>query len=270
MQSMKEIEIIQQFEDIFIEAGKLAVKLRKDAVIEKKHNSGIEDIDIVTSADLAVQEFVLGKLAVSELKHCEIVAEEDTSSKNLFAKFSDLVITIDPIDGTKLYASGKKMYSIIITIHNKKRPIYTFCYFPEVKWGIKIVYDQCQFFGDKPEIMHNSVLPNTIVYSFYSSKGHPIDCIPERSRKLLKDNYVFRNKKEITNEAGSTALFLLGIVDGYFVENGSAVDCLVAFHYALARGFEIYQNIDLTKTVSSKISDGNDEYRGNYLVIRNK
>lgn len=269
MQLMKEIEIIQQFEDIFIEAGKLAVKLKNNAVIEKKHNSGIEDIDIVTSADLAVQEFVLGKLAVSELKYCEIVAEEDTPSKNLFVKFSDLVITIDPIDGTKLYASGKKkykMYSIIITIHNKKRPIYTFCYFPEVKWGIKIIYDQCQFFGDKPEIIHNSVLPKTIVYSFYN----PIDCIPERSRKLLKDSYVFRNKKEITDEAGSTALFLLGIVDGYFVENGSAVDCLVGLHYGLARGFEIYQNIDLTKTVPSKISDGNDEYRGNYLVIRNK
>jgi len=263
---MKEIEIIQQFEDVFIEAGKLAVKLRNDAVIEQKHNSGIEDIDIVTSADLAVQEFVLRKLAVSELKHCEIVVEEDTPSKNLFAKSSDLVITIDPIDGTKLYASGKKMYSIIITVHNKKRPIYTFCYFPEVKWGIKIVHDQCQFFGNKPEIIHHTILPKTVVYSFYN----PIDCIPGQTAKLLKKGYVFRNKKEITDEAGSTALFLLGIVDGYFVENGSAVDCLVGLHYALARGFEVYQNIDLTKTVPSIISDGNDEYKGNYLVTRNK
>ena len=58
---MKEIEIIQQFENTFIEAGKMAVKLRNDAVIEQKHNSGIKDIDIVTSSDLAVQEFVFGK-----------------------------------------------------------------------------------------------------------------------------------------------------------------------------------------------------------------
>ena len=266
MQSMKEIEIIQQFENIFIEAGKLAVKLRNDAVVGQKHSTGIEDIDIVTNADLAVQEFVLGKLAVSELKHCEIVVEEDTPSKTLFAKSSDLVITIDPIDGTKLYASDKKMYSIIITIHNKKRPIYTFCYFPDVKWGVKITYDHCQFFGNKPEIIHNTILPKTIIYSFYN----PIDCIPEQSAKLLRKGYVFRNKKEITDEAGSTALFLLELVDGYFVENGSAVDCLVGLHYALARGFEVYQNIDLTKTVPSIISGGNDEYRGNYLVIRNK
>ncbi len=266
---MKEIEIIQQFEDIFIKAGKLAVKLRNNAVIEQKHNSGIKDIDIVTSADLTVQEFVLEKLAVSELKHCEIVAEEDTPSRNLFAKSSNFVITIDPIDGTKLYASGKKMYSIIITVHNKKRPIYTFCYFPEVKWGVKIVYDECHFFGNKPKIIHNTVQPKTIVYSFYNSKGNPIDSIHGQPKELLKERYIFRNKKEITNEAGSTALFLLGIVDGYFVENGSAVDCLVGLHYALARGFKVYQNIDLEKTVSSKLSSGSEEYRGNYLVIRN-
>lgn len=262
---MKEIEIIQQFENTFIEAGKMAVKLRNDVVIEQKHNSGIKDIDIVTSSDLAVQEFVLGKLAESELKCCEIVAEEDTPSKKLFTKSSNLVITIDPIDGTALYASGKKMYSIIITVHDKKRPIYTFCYFPEVKWGVKIIYDQCQFFGNKPKIIHNTVLPKTIVYS----KGNPMNCIPGQSAQFLKEGYVFRNKKEITDEAGSTALFLLGIVDGYFVENGSAVDCLVGLHYALARGFKIYQNIDLTKTVSSMLGGG-DEYRGNYLVIINK
>ncbi len=246
----KEIEIIQQFEDVFIEAGKLAVKLRNDAVIEQKYNSGIKDIDIVTSSDLTVQEFVLQKLAKSELKSCEIVAEEDTPGKNLFAKFSDYVITIDPIDGTALYVSGKKMYSIIVTVHNKKRPIYTFCYFPEAKWGVKIVDDQCQFFGNKPKIIHNTVLPKTIVYSFYGSKGNPANCISEQSVRLLKEGYVFRNKKEITSKAGSTALFLLGIVDGYFVEDGSAVDCLVGLHYAFAKGFEVYQNIDLTKNGS--------------------
>ena len=113
-------------------------------------------------------------------------------------------------------------------------------------------------------------MPKTIVYSFYGSKGNPIDSISEQSAKLLKEGYVFRNKKEITDEAGSTTLFLLGIVDGYFVGNGSAVDCLVALHYALAQGFEVYQNIDLSKTVPSALSGGSDEYRGNYLVIRNK
>jgi len=73
---MKEIEVIQQFENVFIEAGKLAVKLRNDAAVEQKHNSGIKDINIVASADLDVQEFVLGKLLVSNLKRFEVVAEE--------------------------------------------------------------------------------------------------------------------------------------------------------------------------------------------------
>lgn len=73
---MKGIEVIQQFENVFIKAGKLAVKLKNDAAVEQKHNSSIKDLDVVVSSDLAVQEFMLGKLLVSDLKRYEVVAEE--------------------------------------------------------------------------------------------------------------------------------------------------------------------------------------------------
>ena len=71
---MKEIDLIQHFEPIFIEAAELAAKLKKDAVSNKKLSSGNIEVDIVTSADLAVQEFVLQKLVKSDLKNCELIA----------------------------------------------------------------------------------------------------------------------------------------------------------------------------------------------------
>jgi len=64
-------------------------------------------------------------------------------------------------------------------------------------------------------------------------------------------------------------LFLLGLADGFFIEDGSAVDCLVAWHHALAKGYTVIENMNLTKTQKSTIFGGSEEYRGYYLVVRN-
>ena len=264
---MNEIDLIQTFEKDFVEAGKLAMRLRKNATVEDKFNSGIKDIDIVTSSDLAVQEFILKKLSSSELKNCEIVAEENTPSKNLFAKSSDLVITVDPIDGTMFYATDKKMYSIIVTLHNKKEPLYTFDYFPEMDWGTKIIKDRCEFLGDKPDLLNGKSAPKTIVYSGYGSKGNPEKCLPDLYEKLIGEGYQFIQKRQINGDLGMTAQFISGSVDGYFIENGSAVDCLVALHFALANNYKIYQDLDISKTVPS-IQGGSEEYKGYYLVLK--
>ena len=132
MNRMEILNEIQKFEKDFIAAGRLASKLRKDATTGTKMGTGVHEIDIVTSADLAVQEYILGRLSKSKiLKSCELLAEEETKFTNGFAKKSNYVLTLDPIDGTYLYASGKKMYKVIIGIHDKKNPLYTFC---ECRW----------------------------------------------------------------------------------------------------------------------------------------
>lgn len=265
---MEMIEVIQKFEDDFIEAGKLAVKLRKDAVVSNKFTSGIEDIDIVTSADLAVQEFLLKKLAGSELKNCELVAEEKTPSTILFATHSDLVLTIDPIDGTKLYATGGKFYSVIITLHDKKRPIYTFDYFPELNWGIKIVDKVCEIFGETPKIPLIAVPPKSIAFSNLKGNSDPRIVIPDICKSLSEQGYQFKLSKEISAQIDSRMLFILGITDGYFTkQDGSAVDCLTILHFALANNYKIFQDLDLGRTIKSS-SGGSDEYEGYYLVLR--
>lgn len=266
---MNEIDLIQTFEKDFIEAGKLAVKLRKDAIVKDKFNSGIKDIDIVTSSDLAVQEFILKKLGSSELKNCEIVAEENTPSKSLFAKSSNLVVTVDPIDGTMAYATGGKFYSVIVTLHDKKRPIYTFDYFPEINWGVKIVNDKIEYIGEQFNTSKMTIPPKTIAYASLEGKNHPKEAIPELYEELISKGYVFRTKKNLGYNLGATISFLLGLADGFYYEDGSAVDCLAGLHFALANNYTIYRAMDIAKPKPSSFTGGSEEYKGYYLALRN-
>jgi fructose-1,6-bisphosphatase/inositol monophosphatase family enzyme len=265
---MNELELIQTFEDKFIEAGQLAKKLRANIKVHDKFHSGIKDIDIVTSADLEVQEFILKTLANSDLKNCEIIAEEDTPSKKLFAKKTDLVITVDPIDGTKAYATGKKYYSVIVTIHDRNRPLYTFDYFPEINWGIKIVNDNIHYIGKKPDTSKMIVPSKTIAYAGFEGKYHPKKSIPKLYEELSSRGYAFKTKSEIGYNTGATMSLLLGIVDGFYYEDGSAVDCLVGLHFGLANGYKIYRTMDITEPKPSDFAGGSSEYKGYYLVLR--
>lgn len=267
---MKEIDIIQQFEKDFIEAGKLAQRLRKDATISDKSTSGIKDIDVVTSSDLAVQEFLLQKLAKSELKNCELVGEEKTPSKSLFAEHSDIVLTLDPIDGTMAYATGGKYYSVIVTLHDKKRPIYTFDYFPELDWGVKIVNDKVELLGQRPDISEMTVPAKVISYATFDSKQHPKESIPELYKEYTDKGYVFMTKSEMGYGVGATASFLLGIADGFYYLDGSAVDCLVGMHFALANDYKMYRTMDISEARPSDFAGGSSEYKGYYLVLRNE
>lgn len=263
---MKELDLIQTFEDIFIEAGKLAMELRDKAEASNKFNSGASEVDIVTTSDLAVQDFILSKLAKSPLNKLELVAEEDTPSIHLFADHADLVLTLDPIDGTSNYASGKKTYSVVVSIHNKTRPIYTFDYWPEIDWGVKIVNDNHELIGKIPNFDIKK-FPRTIAYNSYFG-FNPKKQIPDVYEKLTNEGYKFIDKKKINTDFGGTAMFILGINDGYCSMNGSPVDCMVAMHYGLANGYKIYRDLDLSHLSPSKHAGGIGHYEGYYVVAR--
>jgi len=260
------LHLIQKFEKTFIQAGELAVKLRSEVKSNNKFATGHQEVDIVTSADLAVQEYILQELAKSELKELELVGEEEMASRKLFANKSDLVLTVDPIDGTSFYASGKKMYSVIISIHNKHRPIYTFAYWPEVKWGVKIVEDRLEWIGKKPEF-NIAKHPHTICYSPYFDFD-PARQMPEIFKQLSGEGFKFINKKEISEDVGGTALFLLGYADGYCSFNASPVDCLVSMHFGMANGYKVHKNLNLSTLVPSKYEGGIGHYEGWYVVVR--
>lgn len=261
---MKILDLIQSFEPAFIEAAELATKLKNKAIKESKSQTGNSEVDIVTSADLEVQEFILKKLVASNLSKYELVAEENTPTSKLFTKKSEYIITIDPIDGTKSYAEGKKNYSFIAGVHNRKRPLYTFDYYPEYKWGIKIVNDDLTFLGQAPKI-DTPKHPKTVTTFLESTAAQK--AVPKLYKKLAKEGYRFVNKKSVTHKLGASGQFISNLVDGYYMKDGSAVDCLVGLHFSLANNFRVYKDIDISKV--QKNSLGMDSYKGYYLALRN-
>lgn len=265
---MEMLEIIQSLESVFIEAGKLASRLRDKAEIKNKYESGVKEIDIVTSSDLVVQEFVLQKMLETDLAKCELVAEEDTPSRDKFTKSSDLVVTLDPIDGTHDYATGKKLYSVIVTLHDKKLPIYTFVYYPEVDWGFKILTNKIEFFGSEPKGEITATNPEKVIgYTNYKGSTDPKKSIPALCEKLTKEGYGFKQKEELGKIFGPVLFFVTGVTGGIFIENPSAVDGLVCLHYGLAKGYKIYNHIDISVPRPSELC-GSNEYKGYYIVLR--
>lgn len=263
MNEQKILEIIQSFESVYKVAGKFAYKNQKDIRSRKKIKSGIKEIDAITPADSIVQEMVLKEWSKSPLRKCHLIAEETTDSIKLFTGKDIYYITIDPIDGTLLYADGKKYFSIIIGLHDGIKPLYTFIHFPALDWTHKIVNNKYIEEGKKPkiEITNND---KTIIYSY----GNPKKTNPAVYRKYLNQNYIFKTKKMANNEAGSTALFLTGRLGGYYCENPVAIDGLVILHYAMANDYKIIKskNLDLNNYIIG--NHGLPQYKGYYLVTK--
>lgn len=269
---MKILEEIQKFEKDFIAAGRLASKMCHKAQVGFKTKTGFYELDVVTTADIAVQKFILERLSKSkELRKCQLLAEENTKFQEGFAKESDLVLTLDPIDGTYLFANGKKMWKVIIGIHDKKRPIYTFCYFPEYDWAVKMVNDECTYIGKRPNIELKSPIPSkTIVYGVYGKVVGPEKLFPNQYSTLLKQGYSFLERKEISNEPSTTGQFLI-LADkfaGLIMSGtmGSAVDILVGLHFGLSNSYEVVNGMDISKPINN--SDGVGNYKGYYLVLK--
>lgn len=105
--------------EIIRECARVAVDLRNGAdrpdLKASASNQSIEGLaDLVTRADIEVQELILQKLIKHKLNEIPIVAEEKPrhSLARNFASKGDFKWTVDPIDGTLNYKSGTKEKSI--------------------------------------------------------------------------------------------------------------------------------------------------------------
>ena len=111
--------------------------MRATAKSKNKFNTGVAGIDIVTEADTAVQEMILSEMAKTKLVECKLIAEEDTPSVKKFKGTNGLVLALDPIDGTIIYASTGRFFSTIVSLYGKENFLYTFCNYPVVNWSAK-------------------------------------------------------------------------------------------------------------------------------------
>jgi fructose-1,6-bisphosphatase/inositol monophosphatase family enzyme len=227
------IKILEELEPVFIEAGKLACKMQKNINYHDKFSTGSRAIDIVTEADLAVQEFLLEAMSKTELVNCHLMAEEDTPSVKKFNENGKYYLVIDPIDGTAVYANGGNFFSVIVSLHDGVKPLYTFIYFPALKWTHKIVNGNYSVSGETPKIFLPDNPQNTVIYW----SGNPEKTIPDVFKKLKNNGIVFT---KIDSNSSSIALFSCDKVAGIYKENINVYDGLVEFSIALAKKQKIY------------------------------
>jgi fructose-1,6-bisphosphatase/inositol monophosphatase family enzyme len=257
------LNMLVSFEPIFEQAANLACELRNKVSSYNKSQTGDEVLDIVTDADLQVQEFILSKLSETPLVECELIAEESTPSVFKFKGTNGLVLSLDPIDGTAMYIAGQRFFSLIVGLHNKKDLLYTYYRYPLLNWAKRIVRNEAQDIGNLPEV---KIKPDIEPLSriTYLSHVKPDKLPHDIEEKFKSKSLCVCDRKEISDEATMTALLYLGKIAGVCVNNPIAYDCLGLLHYAQATGdFEIYSTIDLSKPTKGQFGI---YYPGLYVV----
>jgi fructose-1,6-bisphosphatase/inositol monophosphatase family enzyme len=257
------VDILISLELVVKKAGELMLELRKNATVNDKFATGIKGIDMVTNADLAVQEAILSEMAKTELVDCKLFAEENTESVEKFKNTNGFTLSLDPIDGTAIYASTGRFFCTIIYLRKGEELLYTLYYYPAFGWGRRITKNGVEDFGSLPKIETKPGLDlsKTIAYTF---KG-PEAMDKETYDKLIGEGYNFKCLADITSDSGSTALFFLDQVAGYVVSAPNPHDGLGALYYSQKMGFKIYSTLDFTKLDPS---DHGPHLRGWYLALR--
>jgi len=115
-------------------AGALAKRLRQYNIGLTGKTSGSALTDALTLADLSLQELLVAALRDTDpiFRHCRIEAEETTGDLARFSTDSDLVISLDPIDGTKQYRDKTgNGYAVMLHLRNATDVLYSLVFVPE-------------------------------------------------------------------------------------------------------------------------------------------
>ena len=251
---MRRNSIIKSFRDhipdLLKRAGKESLRLRKKLDIRNKANTGHPGSDIVTNADLAIQELILEELLKTKLKYCLLIGEEDTESVKKFSSKSNLLLSIDPIDGTLKYAlqPTSKDFQIIIQLKSRFEFLVTAIYFPACKELLWIEGNKLSLNGKK--IKHP---PSKSRVSSVASKGE----LTDKAKKFFKENNLKLIKYRSDPLVPGFIRYIKTQYAGFYVNNINAYDGLVWSHITNALGGEtleirsgemIGKNFDFFKT----------------------
>ncbi len=115
-------------------AGAIAKRLRGHNIALAGKQSGSATTDALTLADLTIQELLVAALRDSDpiFRYCRIEAEESTGDLARFPEESELVLALDPIDGTKQYRDKTgNGYAVMLHLRNATDVLYSLVYIPE-------------------------------------------------------------------------------------------------------------------------------------------
>ncbi len=263
---MNFVETLQKLEPAFIEAAKLAYAMQQTARSYNKTETGNPAGDIVTEADLAVQEKILVEMSKTDLTQCRLLAEEDTETVHKFNQTENYYLSVDPIDDTAIYARGGEHFSTIVTLHDGKNILYTFVHFPAWNWTHTVVNNSYEAAGKTPNFSLSPGADNTVVYW----SGNPLENLPkEVLQDLESKNINFQPIANIGTNIGSVGTFAANQIAGVYHENPNVFDGLTELSIALARNQKVYFGgpsgiIDLTDIREGKTTL---QYSGYYMAL---
>ena len=231
--------LLRSLEPVFVASGRLARDLQGRVEAEKKADSGDYRLDVVTEADRAVQAQMLSALVETPLVGCRLLAEETPAEgqvdlRGRFATTSGLYLTLDPIDGTSRFVGGQPYFSTIVGLHDGRRPLYTFMYYPAFDWWVRVCDLDLEMSGPAPvdpAAGGKPSLTRTLVYTV----GAPDRAVPAVTA-WLRERGADLCFGESYDPSGSKYLYLSGHAGGYFACGPNPYDGLFALHLAMARG----------------------------------
>lgn len=184
----------------------LKKKIKEVKILQKKDQA----VDLLTSADLAAQELIVG-IIKDNFPYHSILSEEMEEGLSMGSK--EYLWAIDPIDGTSAYSLGLPTFSSSIALLHNRQPIVGAIYvaiFNEVIYGAKGYGVFRGKRNKKLKIKNTTKLIDSAV-GFdpgYHERERYFKAIAKLTDKV-------RIMPIIWSQATSLALVALGVLDGY-------------------------------------------------------
>jgi len=168
-------------EEVAKEAGHFLLENQKKVQI-KAYKAYKDRQDIVTNVDLASEKIIISAIEKKYPKH-NIHSEE----KGVLDKKSQYTWVIDPLDGTKEYLRGLPIYSINLSLEDKKEILLGTVYVPKAKSMFSALRNRGAFEnGKRIKVSSQNKLKDSFIYTH----------LPVKERKLSDSLEVIWSKLE--------------------------------------------------------------------------
>jgi myo-inositol-1(or 4)-monophosphatase len=154
------------FKSLIMEAGALATSFQSGSIeVTRK-----DDTSIVTQADVAVQDLIIRKIS-ARYGNALFIHEENYRGGGPVLSAHEMLVVIDPIDGTAMYSMYLPVWCVSIGIFKGETPLYGFVYSP----GFNMLFyndDNHAYLNDSIRLVDVEIPIDRETNIFYASEAH--------------------------------------------------------------------------------------------------
>jgi len=256
-------------------AGRKGLQMQPGVQADRKTDTGDDRLDLVTEADLALQEDILTTIARTELHRCVLLAEEKTDAVGEFTGEDPLRITLDSINGTKRYKDGSRAWEIVVGAHSPDQILFNYSLSPGLGYSVQIDEDKgIQTTGTFPGSIAQAKQSQMIMARRYD------ELLREHSelRDFFHDAHFEIVEKDppidaIGGRVGRNMAFVSGLVQGVLIHRPNPFDGLLPAHFAKHSGRQVITfgregNFDgITDLTDMEIHKEMPVFIGGYLAL---